>query len=99
MAEKKNIPAIRFYGFSEDWVESELGKIGEFKNGMNFGKEAISEEITSDYLEKRVALDLFKESSYPKSLDNNRLILELDTLDAKCLIFTKQDQKLPSFPH
>ncbi|MEI7582507.1 restriction endonuclease subunit S [Runella sp.] len=38
---KNKKPEIRFKRFSEEWEEKELGKIGELKNGMNFGKEAM----------------------------------------------------------
>lgn len=41
MATIKKTPAIRFKGFEEEWEEKKLGEIGGFKNGMNFGKEAM----------------------------------------------------------
>jgi len=41
MAEKDKKPEIRFKGFSDEWEERNLGEIGKFKNGMNFGKEAM----------------------------------------------------------
>ena len=34
-------PAIRFAGFVDDWEQWKLESLGEFKNGMNFGKEAM----------------------------------------------------------
>ena len=35
------VPQIRFKGFEEQWAEKKLGDLGTFKNGMNFGKEAM----------------------------------------------------------
>ena len=34
MADKKNIPEIRFKGFEEEWEENKLGKIGETYTGL-----------------------------------------------------------------
>ena len=43
MAEPINskVPKIRFKGFAGEWEEKTLGDLGAFKNGMNFGKEAM----------------------------------------------------------
>jgi type I restriction enzyme, S subunit len=38
---KNKKPAVRFKGFLEEWEEKTLGEVGELKNGMNFGKEAM----------------------------------------------------------
>ena len=38
---KKKVPELRFPGFTDDWEERKLGEIGSFKNGMNFGKDAM----------------------------------------------------------
>ena len=35
------VPELRFAGFADDWEERKLGEIGSFKNGMNFGKDAM----------------------------------------------------------
>jgi type I restriction enzyme, S subunit len=35
------VPQIRFKGFDGEWEEKTLGDLGSFKNGMNFGKEAM----------------------------------------------------------
>ena len=35
------VPAIRFKGFNDAWEQNVLGAIGELKNGMNFGKDAM----------------------------------------------------------
>ena len=37
----KKVPELRFPGFTDDWEERKLGEIGSFKNGMNFGKDAM----------------------------------------------------------
>ena len=37
----EKIPELRFAGFADDWEERKLGEIGSFKNGMNFGKDAM----------------------------------------------------------
>ena len=34
-------PKIRFKGFTKDWEQRKLGKLGSLKNGMNFSKEAM----------------------------------------------------------
>ena len=34
-------PKIRFNGYTEDWEQRKLGKLGSFKNGMNFSKDAM----------------------------------------------------------
>ena len=34
-------PQLRFKGFTDPWEERKLGEIGSFKNGMNFGKDAM----------------------------------------------------------
>lgn len=34
-------PEIRFKGFNDAWEQRKLGKLGTFKNGMNFSKEAM----------------------------------------------------------
>lgn len=39
MSEKKNIPELRFPGFSIDWESIQLNKLLEFKNGINASKE------------------------------------------------------------
>jgi len=36
-----NVPEIRLKGFTEPWEQCELGDVAEFKNGMNFAKEAM----------------------------------------------------------
>ena len=36
-----NTPKIRFKGFTDDWEQRKLGKLGSFKNGMNFSKDAM----------------------------------------------------------
>ena len=43
MAEQidSKIPKIRFKGFEGEWEDKTLGDLGSFKNGMNFGKEAM----------------------------------------------------------
>lgn len=35
----RNVPKLRFKEFSEEWEEKKLGEIGEFKNGVNKGKD------------------------------------------------------------
>ena len=35
------VPEIRFDGFTYDWEQRKLGKLGSLKNGMNFSKEAM----------------------------------------------------------
>jgi type I restriction enzyme S subunit len=35
------VPQIRFKGFDGEWEDKTLGDLGAFKNGMNFGKEAM----------------------------------------------------------
>lgn len=37
----KHTPEVRFEGFTDAWEQCKLGDIGGFKNGMNFGKEAM----------------------------------------------------------
>ncbi|MGF2130300.1 restriction endonuclease subunit S [Lactococcus lactis] len=37
----EKVPELRFAGFADDWEERKLGEIGSFKNGMNFGKDAM----------------------------------------------------------
>ncbi|MDE9753206.1 restriction endonuclease subunit S [Staphylococcus delphini] len=37
--EKKNIPKLRFPGFSEEWEEKRLGELCTFSNGINAKKE------------------------------------------------------------
>ena len=34
-------PKIRFKGFTNDWEQCKLGKLGTLKNGMNFSKDAM----------------------------------------------------------
>ena len=34
-------PEIRFDGFTNDWEQRKLGKLGSLKNGMNFSKDAM----------------------------------------------------------
>lgn len=41
MGNTKKIPALRFIGFEGEWEEMKLGGLGKFKNGMNFGKDAM----------------------------------------------------------
>ncbi|WP_323594577.1 restriction endonuclease subunit S [Aliarcobacter butzleri] len=41
MMSKSKVPQIRFKGFSEEWEERKIEDIGDLKNGMNFGKEAM----------------------------------------------------------
>ncbi len=43
MAEQTSskVPQIRFKGFEGEWEKRTLGDLGSFKNGMNFGKEAM----------------------------------------------------------
>ena len=38
---KKQVPAIRFQGFTDAWEQRKLGELGSLKNGMNFSKEAM----------------------------------------------------------
>ena len=35
------VPEIRFRSFEREWQKTTLGELGTFKNGMNFGKEAM----------------------------------------------------------
>ncbi len=37
----KKVPEIRFDGFTNDWEQRKLGKLGSLKNGMNFSKDAM----------------------------------------------------------
>ncbi|MDR0453979.1 MAG: restriction endonuclease subunit S [Deferribacteraceae bacterium] len=37
----ESAPKIRFAGFTGEWEQRKLGKMGEFKNGMNFEKNAL----------------------------------------------------------
>ena len=37
----ETVPKIRFTGFTGDWEEAKLGDVADFKNGMNFSKEAM----------------------------------------------------------
>lgn len=39
MMRRKNVPALRFPEFEGEWVETEIGDLFEFKNGLNKGKE------------------------------------------------------------
>ena len=41
MAENANKPSIRFKGYTDAWGQRKLGEIGDFKNGMNFDKDAM----------------------------------------------------------
>lgn len=36
-----DVPEIRFKGFSDAWEQRKLGTVGNFKNGMNFSKDAM----------------------------------------------------------
>lgn len=38
---KNNKPAIRFQGYTDTWKQCKLGDLGNFKNGMNFSKDAM----------------------------------------------------------
>ena len=35
----KNVPKLRFSGFSDEWEERSLGELFDFKNGLNKEKE------------------------------------------------------------
>ena len=37
--QNKNVPALRFPEFDDEWKETKLEDIAEFKNGLNYGKE------------------------------------------------------------
>ena len=39
--EGEAVPKVRFAGFMGDWEKVKLGDVAEFKNGMNFSKEAM----------------------------------------------------------
>lgn len=39
--DKKNVPKLRFPGFTDEWERRKLGELGELKNGMNFSKNAM----------------------------------------------------------
>ena len=41
MKTKKKAPIIRIKGFDGDWEQRKLGELGNFKNGMNFSKDAM----------------------------------------------------------
>ena len=41
MSKKSKVPQLRFSEFTDDWEQRKLGKLGTFKNGMNFSKEAM----------------------------------------------------------
>jgi type I restriction enzyme S subunit len=41
MANNKQIPEIRFSGFTDAWEQRKLGELGSLKNGMNFSKDAM----------------------------------------------------------
>ena len=41
MAKLKTKPDIRYAEFTDAWEQRKLGDVGELKNGMNFGKEAM----------------------------------------------------------
>lgn len=38
---KRNVPKLRFPGFTGAWEQRKLGELGDLKNGMNFEKEAM----------------------------------------------------------
>jgi len=37
----EKVPEIRFAVFTDDWEQRKLGELGNFKNGMNFSKDAM----------------------------------------------------------
>ena len=37
----EQVPEIRFAEFTDDWEQRKLGELGNFKNGMNFSKDAM----------------------------------------------------------
>lgn len=41
----KNVPKLRFSGFSDEWEEKKLGELLEFKNGINADKEAYGKGV------------------------------------------------------
>lgn len=42
---EKNVPKLRFNGFSDEWEEKRLGKLLEFKNGINADKDAYGKGV------------------------------------------------------
>ena len=41
----RNVPKLRFEGFSDEWEEKKLGKLLEFKNGINADKDAYGKGV------------------------------------------------------
>ena len=41
MSTERNVPKLRFPGFTEPWEQRKLGELGSLKNGMNFSKDAM----------------------------------------------------------
>ena len=54
MAEKKNLPEIRFKGFTEEWKENELGAIANFSKGQGYSKKDLVESGTQIILYGRL---------------------------------------------
>ena len=42
--EHKNIPKVRFSGFSEEWVENELDNLAKFSKGKGYSKSDLIEK-------------------------------------------------------
>ena len=74
MAAIKNVPAIHFKGFEEEWEEKKLGEIGNFKNGMNFGKEAMGHGFPFVNLENIFGKNIVDSSNlgFAESSENQR---------------------------
>jgi len=65
MAENKNIPEIRFKGFSEDWEECNLGSVAEIKTGP-FGSTLHAEDYVKDG-EPIITTEHFKSGDLPNN--------------------------------
>ena len=91
--EKKQVPAIRFQGFTDAWEQRKLGELGSLKNGMNFSKEAMGVGFPFVNLQNIFGNNVINVSNLGKAMASDSQLKDYNLLNGDVL-FVRSSVKL-----
>ena len=93
MKKNKNVPKIRFDGFEDEWKIYSLQELGNFKNGMNFSKDAMGIGFPFVNLQNIFGKNIIDAENLDKALASNQQLKDY-SLNKGDVLFVRSSVKL-----
>lgn len=93
MSKDKNVPEIRFDGFEDEWKIFNLKELGNFKNGMNFSKDAMGIGFPFVNLQNIFGKNIIEAENLDKALASNQQLKDY-SLNKGDVLFVRSSVKL-----